>query len=286
MAHARPRPAVTALLTVLALLAFAANSIFGRLALGALSIDPASYTAVRLIAGAAALWIIASWRHAGGDEASASTWTSGAMLFLYAVTFSFAYVSLSTGTGALILFASVQITMIGIGLYHGEKPRAMEWLGLLIAIGGLIYLASPGITAPSLLGALLMGTAGAAWGVYSLLGRNATYPIITTSGNFLRTVPMALMILLSWWPSLTITPKGFLWAALSGSVTSGIGYVIWYAALRGLTATAASTVQLSVPVIAAVGGVAFMSEQLTLRLIVSGIAILAGVGLTIWSHKV
>jgi drug/metabolite transporter (DMT)-like permease len=272
-------------LTVLALLAFAANSIFGRLALGGLSIDPASYTFVRLATGATSLWIIARWRHLDPAGISASTWTSGAMLFLYAVTFSFAYISLSTGTGALILFASVQITMLGVGLYRGERPRPAQWLGLFIAIIGLIYLVSPGITAPSPLGSLLMGTAGAAWGIYSLLGGGAKDPVITTSGNFLRTVPMALIILLPWLSSLNITPKGFLWAALSGSITSAIGYVIWYAALRGLTATLAATVQLSVPVIAALGGVVFMSEQLTSRLIASGTTILAGVGLAIWSHR-
>lgn len=285
MVPSHPRPTVTALLTVLALLAFAANSIFGRLALGALSIDPASYTAVRLATGATSLWIIARWRQVDSPKASASTWTSGAMLFLYAVTFSFAYISLSTGTGALILFAAVQITMLGVGLYRGERPRPTEWLGLFTAIIGLIYLVSPGITAPSPLGSLLMGTAGVAWGVYSLLGGGAKDPVITTSGNFQRTVPMALITLLPWLSSLSITPRGFLWAALSGSITSAIGYVIWYAALRGLTATLAATVQLSVPVIAALGGVVFMSEQLTSRLIASGTTILAGVGLAIWSHR-
>ena len=285
MAPAHPRPTVTALLTVLALFAFAANSIFGRLALGGHSIDPASYTFVRLATGATSLWIIARLRRVDSPGISASTWTSGAMLFLYAVTFSFAYISLSTGTGALILFASVQITMLGIGLHRGERPRPTEWLGLFIAIVGLIYLVSPGITAPSPLGSLLIGTAGAAWGIYSLLGGGAKDPVITTSGNFLRTVPMALIILLPWLSSLTITPKGFLWATLSGSITSAIGYVIWYSALRGLTATLAATVQLSVPVIAALGGIVFMSEQLTSRLIASGTTILAGVGLAIWSHR-
>lgn len=285
MVPAHPRPAVTAFLTVLALFAFAANSIFGRLALGGHSIDPASYTFVRLATGATSLWIIARWRQVDSSGISASTWTAGVMLSLYAVTFSFAYISLSTGTGALILFASVQITMLGIGLYRGERPQPAQWLGLLIAILGLIYLVSPGITAPSPLGSLLMGTAGAAWGIYSLLGGGAKDPVITTSGNFLRTVPMALVILLPWLSSPTITPKGFLWATLSGSITSAIGYVIWYAALRGLTTTLAATVQLSVPVIAALGGVVFMSEQITSRLIASGATILAGVGLAIWSHR-
>jgi drug/metabolite transporter (DMT)-like permease len=185
----------------------------------------------------------------------------------------------------LILFAAVQITMIAAGLYAGERPSALHWLGLVIAIAGLTYLVSPGVAAPSALGSLLMGTAGVAWGVYSLLGRGVSNPVHATAKNFLRSVPLALVILIFSSSSWALTAEGFLWAALSGSITSALGYVIWYAALRGLSATLAATVQLSVPAIAALGGGVFLSEQITLRLILSGAVILAGVGLAICSQK-
>jgi drug/metabolite transporter (DMT)-like permease len=275
----------TALLAIVALAAFAANSVFARLALGNPSIDPASYTTVRLTTGAATLWLIACFGKVDKPAAFDNGWTSAAMLFLYATTFSFAYISLTTGTGALILFAAVQITMIAVGLYAGERPSTLHWLGLLIAVLGLVYLVSPGITAPSAVGSLLMGTAGVAWGVYSILGRGVTHPVHVTAQNFLRSVPLILIVLMFYSSSLAVTAEGFLWAALSGSITSAVGYVIWYAALRGLTATLAATVQLSVPAIAALGGVVFLSEQITLRLLLSGAVILAGVSLAIFSHK-
>jgi len=275
----------TASLTVLALVAFAANSVLCRLALGEPTIDPASYTAVRLITGAITLWLIAVFLKKRSFGKSGGSWISAAMLFLYAVTFSFAYISLSAGTGALILFASVQITMIAVGLYSGERPAMLEWLGLFIAIVGLIYLVSPGITAPSIVGSLLMATAGIAWGVYSLRGRGASDPVGVTADNFLHTVPLAIALVLSLASALTITPIGFVWAALSGSITSGVGYVLWYAALRGLTATRAATVQLAVPVIAALGGVIVLSEAITLRLIISAVVILTGVGLAVAHHQ-
>ena len=275
----------TAVLTVLALIAFAGNSIFCRLALGEFTIDPASYTAARLISGALTLWVIARFLQGSSSAKSGGGWISGAMLFLYAIAFSVAYISLSAGTGALILFASVQITMITVGLYHGERPDVLEWLGLCIAIAGLIYLVSPGITAPSLFGSALMAIAGIAWGIYSLRGRGATDPVGATAGNFLRTVPLALAVVFLWSSRLTISPMGLLWAVLSGSITSGLGYVIWYAALRGLTATRAATVQLSVPVLAALGGVVVLSEAITLRLIISAVIILSGVGLAVAHQK-
>jgi drug/metabolite transporter (DMT)-like permease len=276
---------ITALLTVLALIAFAANSIFARLALGEPSIDPASYTTVRLLSGAATLWLVGRFRQTEISAPSDGSWTAAAMLFLYAATFSFAYISLTTGTGALMLFAAVQITMIAVGLYGGERPSTLHWLGLLIAIAGLVYLVSPGVTAPSAAGSLLMGTAGVAWGVYSILGRGVTSPVHATAGNFLRTVPLTLIVLLLCSSSIAITSEGFLWAALSGSITSAIGYVIWYAALPRLTATLAATVQLLVPAVAALGGGVFLSEQITLRLILSGTVIFTGVGLAICSGR-
>jgi drug/metabolite transporter (DMT)-like permease len=276
----------TAALTVLALIAFAGNSVFCRLALAGPIIDPASYTAVRLITGAVTLWIIAAFRRKESFGKSGGSWISASMLFLYAVTFSFAYISLSAGTGALILFAAVQITMIAVGLYAGERPEILEWLGLFIAISGLIYLVSPGITAPSILGSLLMATAGIAWGVYSLRGRGASDPVGVTTDNFLRTVPLVIGLILLWLSTLTITPMDFLWAALSGSITSGVGYVLWYAALPRLAATRAATVQLAVPVLAALAGVVILSEEISLRLVISSVAILGGVGLAVSRPKI
>jgi drug/metabolite transporter (DMT)-like permease len=275
----------TTSLTVLALVAFAANSVLCRLALGEWAIDPASYTAVRLITGAAALWLIATFRRAAPAAKSSGSWISAAMLFLYAATFSFAYISLSAGTGALILFASVQITMIAVGLYTGERPAILEWLGLFVAIAGLIYLVSPGITAPSIVGSLLMATAGIAWGIYSLRGRGSSDPVGVTTDNFLRTVPLAVGLTLVWLSKLTITPAGFLWAALSGSITSGVGYVLWYAALPRLTATRAATVQLAVPVLAALAGVVVLAEAISVRLVISAVVILGGVGMAISRNK-
>jgi drug/metabolite transporter (DMT)-like permease len=275
----------TAALTLLALIAFAANSVFCRLALAEPIIDPASYTAVRLITGAIALWIIVVFHRDRSFGKSGGSWLSAAMLFLYAVTFSFAYISLSAGTGALILFAAVQITMVAVGLYTGERPEVLEWLGLFIAIAGLIYLVSPGITAPSAAGSLLMATAGIAWGLYSLRGRGASDPVAVTADNFLRTVPLAIGLIWLWLSTLTIAPMGFLWAALSGSITSGVGYVLWYAALPRLTATRAATVQLAVPVLAALAGVVVLSEAISLRLVISAVVILGGVGLAVSRRK-
>jgi drug/metabolite transporter (DMT)-like permease len=257
-----------------------------RLALAEPIIDPASYTAVRLITGAVTLWIVAAFRRGESLRKSGGNWISAAMLFLYAVTFSFAYISLSAGTGALILFAAVQITMIAVGLYTGERPEILEWLGLFIAITGLVYLVSPGLTAPSGVGSILMATAGIAWGIYSLRGRGASDPVGVTTDNFLRTVPLAVGLIFLWLSTLTITPMGFLWAALSGSITSGLGYVLWYAALPRLTATRAATVQLAPAPLAALGGVVALSEAITLRLVIATVVILGGVGLAISRPKI
>lgn len=272
-------------LTALALIAFAANSIFCRLALADPVIDPASYTAVRLISGAMTLWIVTRFFRGTAAFESGGGWISAAALFLYALAFSFAFLSLSAGTGALILFAAVQLTMIGAGLWSGERPRPLEWLGLFVAMAGFVYLVFPGLAAPAPLGSALMALAGIAWGIYSLRGRGAADPVAATAGNFLRSAPLALVAALLWLPALKMSPSGFLWAALSGSISSGIGYVIWYAALRGLTASRAATVQLSVPVIAAFGGVLFLAEEITIRLILSAVTILGGIAVVMMSHK-
>jgi drug/metabolite transporter (DMT)-like permease len=199
------------------------------------------------------------------------------MLFLYAVAFSFAYLSLSAGTGALILFGVVQATMILAGLLSGERPHVLQWAGLLIAVAGLVYLVFPGLSAPSPLGAALMALAGVAWGIYSLRGREARDPIAATAHNFIYSVPLVLGASVLMRTHVHLSVKGVLLALVSGALTSGLGYILWYAALRGLTATRAALVQLVVPVLAAVGGVLFLSESITLRLFISAVAILGGV---------
>ena len=272
---------LTALYTLLALVAFASNSLLNRLALGRESIDALSYTAVRLISGALMLWLISSLQKKGGEPKVRGNWSSAAMLFFYAIAFSFAYLSLSAGTGALIPFGSVQITMILVALRSGERPQPLEWLGLLLALVGLVYLILPGLEAPSLLGSGLMMVAGIAWGVYSLRGRGSASPLGDTTGNFIRAVPFLFVILIVGLNGVQLSRTGILLAILSGAVASGVGYVIWYTALAGLTATRAAVVQLSVPVLAAWGGVAFLAEDISLRLILAGVMILAGIGLAI-----
>ena len=275
----------TALLTVLSLLAFAANSVLCRLALGPGSIDAASFSTVRLVSGAATLWVIVALSRSKSVTGHGGNWAAATFLFLYAVAFSFAYVSLNTGTGALILFGSVQVTMIVAGLRSGERPNPFQWAGALIALAGLLYLVSAGLTAPSPMGFTLMVVAGIAWGFYSLCGRSVTDPIGATAENFVRSVPLVLGVSLIMWPRLHLSPNGLLWAVLSGCVTSGVGYILWYAALRGLTATRAAVVQLSVPVLAALGGVLFLSEVISLRLVISAFVTLGGVSLAVLGRQ-
>ena len=272
------------LFTTLAMIAFAANSLLNRLALGQSTIDAVSYTAIRLISGAVMLFIIASLQKKGSEPVLRGNWISASFLFLYAITFSFAYLSLSTGTGALILFGSVQITMIIVALRSGECPRAMEWMGLILALGGLVYLVFPGLTAPSHLGSALMTIAGISWGFYTLRGRGSQNPLGNTAGNFVYSVPMIVVILLLFIKNISISPSGVVYAALSGSLASGLGYVLWYAALRDLTTTRAATVQLSVPVIAACLGIIFLAENISARLVIAGVLILGGIALSLTSR--
>jgi drug/metabolite transporter (DMT)-like permease len=269
------------LLTTLAMIAFASNSLLNRLALGQKAIDPTSYTTIRLVSGAIMLFLIASLQRKNGGAILRGSWISAALLFLYAITFSFAYLSLSAGTGALILFGSVQLTMILVALQRGERPQVMEWIGLWLALGGLVYLVFPGLAAPSWLGSALMMMAGVAWGFYSIRGRGSQNPLADTAGNFVYAVPMILMLRLVLLGDIQFSTNGVMLAALSGALASGVGYVIWYAALRGLTTTRAAIVQLSVPVIAAWSGVVLLAETLSLRLIFAGILILSGIGLSV-----
>lgn len=270
-----------ALYTSVTMVAFASNSLLNRLALGQESIDAVSYTTVRLTSGALALWLIASLQKNSAGPKVRGNWISAGMLFLYALAFSFAYLSLSAGTGALILFGSVQVTMILAALRSGERPQLLEWLGVLLALGGLVYLVLPGLASPSVVGSALMLMAGIAWGVYSLRGRGASSPLADTAGNFMRAVPLILAVLLMSLGGVQLSQTGILLAVLSGAVASGLGYVLWYAALAGLTATRAAIVQLSVPVLAAWGGVAFLAEDVSLRLVLAAALILGGIALAI-----
>lgn len=273
----------TAVLTALALLAFAGNSILCRMALGSQAISPAGFTAVRLGSGAAALWLLVALR-AGGAPRHAGQWASAAALFIYAAAFSFAYISLGAGTGALILFGAVQLTMLLAGLRAGERPRPAEWTGFVLALSGLVVLVLPGLTAPAPVGSALMASAGVAWGVYSLRGRGSTSALRDTAGNFLLTVPMAAVMLLVAGGAGDWTARGALLAATSGALASGAGYAIWYTALPSLTATRAALVQLLVPVIAAAGGVALLGEAIPLRLPISAALVLGGVALAVTSR--
>ena len=272
------------MLTSLTKVAFAANSILCRLALKSTAIDPSSFTLIRLVSGAATLWLIVRVRT--GRTATAGNWRMAFGLFAYAGAFSFAYVSLSAGTGALILFGAVQATMILFGLLRGERFSPLQALGLAMAIGGLVALLLPGVTAPDPAGAALMTVAGIAWGAYSLMGRGSSQPIETTAGNFRRASAFGVLLGFVSLASLAWDPAGAFLAVLSGAVASGVGYAIWYTVLPSLRATHAATVQLSVPVVAALGGVLLLGEHLSLRLVLCSITILGGIALVLHARKV
>lgn len=276
----------TTVLTAVAMFAFAANSLLCRLALQRGQIDPVSFACIRLVSGAITLAVIVRFR----SERSAPghvDWLAAAMLFVYAAFFSSAYLTLPAGTGALILFGAVQLTMFSVGLRSGEKFGSAAWLGLAVAVAGLVYLVSPGIAAPPPLGAASMAIAGVAWGVYSLRGRGVADPLAATAGNFARAAPFALLLSVLFIANARTYANGagVVLAIVSGALTSGIGYVIWYAALSKLTAMRAATVQLSVPLIAAFGGVAFLSETITPRLVAASAAILGGIAMVLTSRS-
>ena len=266
-------------LTLLAMVAFAGNSLLARLALRHTAIDPASFTSIRLVSGALVLWLIA--RSRSGPRAPAGSWASALALFAYAATFSYAYVSLSAGTGALLLFAAVQATMIGHGHWAGDRLHARQTVGLAVALTGLLALLWPGLAAPPLGGSLLMVAAGVAWGVYSLRGRGTQDPLRATAGNFQRSVVLTIVLSLAMLPSASVDAAGAACAVAAAALASALGYAIWYAALPGLGTTRAATVQLSVPVIAALAGVLLLSEPLTPRLVVAAATILGGIALVV-----
>ena len=266
-------------LTSLAMTAFAGNSLLCRAALIHTSIDAASFTSIRLISGAVVLWLVVRMRR--GTPAGAGNWLSAIALFVYAAGFSFGYVSLSTATGALLLFGAVQATMIGYGIWSGERLLKLQIFGLILAFGGLVGLLLPGLSAPPLYGSLLMLGAGVAWGIYSLRGKGAGDPTRVTTGNFLRAVPITVVMSVFMLKGLSLDTAGFWYAVSSGALASGLGYAIWYTTLPALKATNAATVQLSVPVIAALGGIIILGEPITLRLVLASVAILGGVALVI-----
>jgi len=273
------------LYTCFALVAFAFNSILCRLALGAESIDATSFTFVRLVSGAITLWIVYSFFGKKESAVKEGNWLSAFFLFAYAICFSLAYINLTAATGALILFGSVQLTMIGAALVKGERPNVLEWLGLIFAFCGLVYLIFPGLAAPPILSSVLMIFAGIAWGFYTLRGRGSTNPLADTTGNFLRSVPMVVLVSVPFINQIHLSQKGILFAVLSGAIASGLGYSVWYAALKYHTAMRAAILQLSVPALAAIGGIVFLSEIISLRLWLASGLILGGIGLAICGRK-
>lgn len=263
------------------MLAFAGNSLLCRLALKLTPIDALVFTAIRLLSGAVALSFFMLLARRDRSVMNAGSWWSAAWLFVYAAAFSIAYVRLPTGTGALLLFASVQITMFSFGVWSGERVNLQKGAGLLIALGGLAFLLAPGISAPPVSSAVWMIASGIAWGIYSLRGKASQDPVAATAGNFLRSVPFAMVAAAVGFSEVSIDAEGVLYAIISGALTSGIGYVIWYRALQDLSATIAATVQLSVPVIAALGGAVFIGDELTSRLYIGSVIVLGGIGLAL-----
>ncbi|MDO8699094.1 MAG: DMT family transporter [Rhodoferax sp.] len=271
------------ILTTLAMMAFAGNSLLCRMALKHTSIDAASFTTLRLLSGALMLGLLVRSRR--GARARGGNWPSACALFAYAAGFSFAYISLPAATGALLLFGAVQATMIGYGVWRGERLLRLQLAGFVLALGGLVGLLLPGLAAPPLTGSLLMLGAGVAWGVYSLRGKGAGDPTEVTAGNFLRALAITALLSLLMFRDISLDRLGLVYAVLSGALASGIGYAIWYRVLPALKATQAASVQLSVPVIAALGGVVFLGESVSLRLLLASLAILGGIALVILEKK-
>lgn len=270
----------TTFFTILTMVAFAANSIFCRLALVDEANDPVSFTMVRLFSGALMLFFFfVKYRKLEPVKFNWIAFLAPAMLFSYALFFSLSYVQIDTGTGALILFASVQLTMMSAAFLRGQTLSRQEKVGVALAVFGFVYLLLPGLHMPPLFSAVLMIISGVSWGIYSLLGQGATHPILSTSRNFVFTVPLVLILYLIY--SIELTPQGIMWAVLSGAVTSGLGYVLWYYVLKDLVTSTAAIVQLSVPALAAFGGVLFLDENIQIRLIIASILIFGGIALKV-----
>ena len=262
-----------------AMLAFAANSLLCRLALKHTNIDAASFSVVRLASGALVLWLICALRRS--SSTIKGSWKGAAALFVYVFAFSFAYRHLETGTGALLLFGAVQLSMVLYGVFKGERMHTLAVVGFVLAIVGLVSLLVPGAAAPDPVSALTMLLSGVAWGIYSLLGKTVADPLTTTTGNFLRSIPLVLMASVPFLSALRWDPQGILYAVLSGALASGVGYAVWYVAVRYLAAFQAATVQLSVPILASLAGIVFLGESLSVRMVLASIAVLGGVALVL-----
>jgi drug/metabolite transporter (DMT)-like permease len=262
-----------------AMLAFAANSLLCRLALKHTNIDAASFSVVRLASGVLVLWLICALRRS--SSTIKGSWKGAAALFVYVFAFSFAYRHLETGTGALLLFGAVQLSMVLYGVFKGERMHTLAVVGFVLAIVGLVSLLLPGAAAPDPVSALTMLLSGVAWGIYSLLGKTVADPLATTTGNFLRSIPLVLMASVPFLSALRWDPQGILYAVLSGALASGVGYAVWYVAVRHLAAFQAATVQLSVPILASLAGIVFLGESLSVRMVLASIAVLGGVALVL-----
>jgi len=275
-----------AALTALTMVAFAANSVLARLALGTGEAEALGYTGLRMVSGALALgailWLRGDWRP---GRAIAGSWAGAAALFGYAIAFSLAYLALDAGTGALILFSSVQAGMLIWAIRRGERPPALGWAGFVVAFVALVYLLSPGLSAPDPLGAGLMALAGLCWAGYSLIGRGSRAPMADTAGNFIRCLPVALAVAAVGIVWQAPSPAGFTYAVASGAAASGLGYAVWYSVLPHLPRSSAAFVQLTVPAIAAAGGVAFIGEALSMRLLLASVGILGGVALALYAAE-
>ncbi|PTQ72325.1 EamA-like transporter family protein [Pseudomonas sp. GV071] len=269
----------TLLLTALAMLAFAGNSLLCRLALKTTQIDAVTFTSVRLLSGALMLWVLLRLRNRSAPMAG--NLASAAALFVYAAAFSYAYLHLDAGAGALLLFGAVQISMLVVGFARGERANLQQGIGFVLALAGVIALMLPGASAPPLVGGGLMLLAGVAWGAYSLLGRGVKDPLAASAGNFLRAIPFAILLTLVFIQRLDWDTPGLIYALLSGALTSGVGYFIWYSALPGLSAFQAASVQLSVPILAALAGAVLLSESISARLVMASVAVLGGIALVL-----
>jgi drug/metabolite transporter (DMT)-like permease len=279
--HTRPLGLRTIALTLVALVAFASNSLLTRLALGTRQLDAASFTAIRLVSGAVMLAAIVLVQSRSWHPLRGAGFAGPVALFAYAAPFSFAYLRIGAAVGALVLFGVVQLTMIGYGIARGERPTPVMWLGLALAAGGLLVLTAPSVARPDPLGVVLMAVAGCAWAAYTLVGRGASDPIAANARSFLWSTPLALLLVALGRAPIHATASGVSLALVSGAVTSGLGYAIWYRALPGLSVTQAAVAQLSVPVIAAAGAVLTLGETVSTRLTVAGIAVLSGVALVL-----
>lgn len=271
------------LLAMLAMAAFAANSLLCRMALVETDISPATFTFWRLFSGAVVLAVISVMRNQ--KTLQEGSWVSSLALFVYAAGFSFAYISMTTGAGALVLFGAVQITMISWGLFKGEKMTAFQWGGFVLALTGLVLLLLPNAAVPKLSSAVLMLTAGMAWGVYSLRGKGVRLPIEATAGNFIRATPLALILMVVFWPEQQPEVEGIIYAIASGAMASGLGYALWYSILPHIAALKAATLQLTVPVLAVIAGWLLLNEVVTYRIMLSSVMVLGGVAMVIWIKR-